>query len=76
MKYAGRVYDGPWEGRNLENDSPWYEINWMPQMALPSWRDHAWDDPIPMTAVYYRMAYRWSRPLRAWVFDWNSAPRR
>lgn len=71
MTYAGRVYDGPWEGRQLDHDRPWYEFNHMPD----AWLHPIWiiDDIVPQSATFYRCLYRWSNPLRAWVFDWRTA---
>lgn len=75
MKYAGRVYDGPWEGRQLANDRPWCEFNWSDYGSVSDFRPWLPMESIPMTVTYQRFEYRWSAPLRAWVFVWPSRRR-
>lgn len=72
MTYAGRVYDGPLEGEHLAHDRPYFEFNLMPAAWLhPVWSS---GEMVPPDARFYRCLYRWSNPLRAWVFDWSTAP--
>ncbi len=63
MKYAGRVYDGPWEGRQLANDNPWYFFHLVDPESIVYARPGG---IIPTVSTGF--GYRWSHPLRAWVF--------
>lgn len=73
MRFEGRVYDGPWEGRQYAIDRLYFEISIAPPF---SWR--APFPPIDMPALVEirRGYYRWSSPLRAWVFCWDGNPSR
>lgn len=69
-RWAGRVYDGPLEGEHRSEVRPFFEFNWSPAVPLGvhgSGETSEWVN-------CYRFAYRWSNPLRAWVFDWRTAP--
>lgn len=68
--WAGRVYDGPLEGEHRDEERPYFEFWWSP----PSNFVICGPNEIPPMGYAYRVAYRWSDPLRAWVFDWRTAP--
>lgn len=68
-RWAGRVYDGPLEGEHRVEERPFFEIQWTPDCLTAPFAAH-----VPAMAYLYRFAYRWSNPLRAWVFDWRTAP--
>lgn len=63
MRYAGRVYDGPWEGRQLANDNPWYFFHIADPADIMPIRPGA---IVNLKTV--QTGYRWSYALRAWVF--------
>jgi len=69
-RWAGRVYDGPLEGDSVVKEQPYFEFQWTPRTSLGVYGP----GEIPEMAYLYRMVYRWSNPLRAWVFDWRTAP--
>lgn len=62
--YAGRVYDGPFEGDHIEGDEPYY-VGMFTRAIIPT----PIGDPMPHSTVYAdRVFYRWSRDIRAWVW--------
>jgi hypothetical protein len=69
-KWAGRVYDGPLEGEHHVKESPYFDFQWSPDVMPMTYLSNE----IPAMAYCYRLTYRWSNPLRCWVFDWRSAP--
>ena len=73
MNFAGRVYDGPWEGRSYESERPYFEINMVGDLPVGHFsRGFA----PPVSVEVKRGFYRWSQPLRAWVFCWDNMPSR
>ena len=71
MRYEGRVYDGPWEGRNYASERPRFDVPMMPR-SLDCRFTPASELVAPTT--YEVKSYRWSAPLRAWVFCWDGYP--
>ena len=72
MPYAGRVYDGPWKGRSHTSERPWFEIPMRSALnpGMFSYRGE-YASPVAIKTGFYR----WSRPLRAWVFCGDQMPR-
>lgn len=68
MRYEGRVYDGPLEGRNYASERPWFDAVIAPGSScdLGFLKDSELVDPIAYDVV---KRYRWSAPLRAWVLE-------
>jgi hypothetical protein len=72
-RWAGRVYDGPLEGEQRIEERPFFEFSFSPDSYLaPIGIEMMCGSTI--SPICYRMAYVWSAPLRAWVFDWRTAP--
>lgn len=71
MRYAGRVYDGPLEGERIESEYPWHPFNHCDPLSIADLRPTL---AIPEMVEFQRFEYRWSAPLRAWVFVWPCAP--
>lgn len=68
MRFEGRVYDGPWEGKHRSEEVPYFHV----LLAISYGRIPKWGSFDPTAAVAVRNGYyRWSYPLRAWVFVWN-----
>ncbi len=68
MNFSGRVYDGPWEGRNYESERSWFIIPIREPISCLEFRP----EQTPILVNIKRGQYRWSQPLRAWVFNWLS----
>jgi hypothetical protein len=52
--------------RNLAYDEPVFVVALLP--SVPSWLPiYMWDADTPVSFLH--AVYRWSRPLRRWVFD-------
>lgn len=69
MKFSGRVYDGPWEGRSCADDRPYFWIALYPPLSRLSFSP---DDNLVSPVDVYKGEYRWSYALRAWVFVWRA----
>lgn len=64
-EYGGRVYDGPWEGRSVTQREPWFYVS---VVSTPPVLDFHPEALVEISVDYHRGEYRWSHPLRAWVF--------
>lgn len=64
-RWAGRVYDGPLEGEHRTEERPYFYC--APYMPLRAFCPDA-------QSMIDTLQYRWSNPLRCWVFVWSSAP--
>lgn len=62
--FEGECYDGPWAGRHVKRDSPYFAVAFSPPLA---WAQ-PWEE-IAVDAVVHQGFYRWSHPLKKWVFD-------
>lgn len=69
MNYEGRVYDGPWEGRNLAHHSLWYPFYWLDRGPMTAYCP-IYNELPPVAVTAKQFEYRWSHSLRAWVFVW------
>ena len=73
VKFSGRVYDGPLEGEVRESDRPWFEV----PLPIPNpVFSYGLDNLIPASIRIEMGFYRWSHPIRAWVFLWDNKPSR
>lgn len=70
MTFAGRVYDGPLEGEQRVSETPWFYC--MAQRS-PSVSYASYGPTVPPACFEMdKRFYRWSHPLRAWVFCWDN----
>ncbi len=72
MTFSGRVYDGPWEGKNYECERPYFVVPLTKLASALSWREFVPTEEITIQHGYYR----WSQPIRAWVYCWDGNPSR
>lgn len=68
MSWAGRVYDGPWEGRSYSSERPYFTVAIVPPLYGCAFDPR--DLEPPMFTCSCRGVYIWSRALKCWVFDW------
>jgi hypothetical protein len=64
-RFEGICYDGPWEGRQISYDMPWYRVALVPALGIVDWQEA---DRFSSLHVTYA-TYVWQRDLRKWVFD-------
>lgn len=63
--YDGICYDGPYEGRRYKNNDYLFRVPiYSPPQPAYSYCDY---DP-DYTGIVRTCTYRWSAPLRKWVF--------
>lgn len=65
-EWSGVCYDGPREGEHFTQDRPFFEFHTpFPPLELQA----PWANNPTLGFEVSRYFYRWSRPLRKWVFD-------
>jgi hypothetical protein len=73
MKFSGQCYDGPMEGQTRGSELPWFEFPFTEPLKV----SYLNKDFIPPASIELKSGfYRWSYPLRQWVFVWDNKPSR
>jgi hypothetical protein len=65
------VIDGPWEGKQYHSELPYFQMA-VSERLSPF--NHY--DKVQPTMCAQTFFYRWSAPLRGWVFMWGHYPDR
>jgi hypothetical protein len=67
-KWEGRVYDGPWEGKQVSQDRWYFRVAITPPLSVMDFNPN---DLVGTTMIKTGI-YFWSDALRAWVYDWST----